>query len=71
VIHAISGWLTRHARRNRDQLARDHAVAAANGWQARPVSRLGTWQYREPRFDTRTRTIPLAPAEGAGKRCAR
>jgi hypothetical protein len=71
MIHAISGWLTRHARGNRDQLARDHAAAAANGWQARRVNRLGTWQYRDPRFDTRTPTIPLPPAAGAGRRCAR
>ena len=71
MIHAISGWLAGHARRHRDQLARDQAIAATNGWQARRVTRLGTWQYRDPRFDTRTRTILLAPADGAGRRCAR
>jgi hypothetical protein len=32
MFHAISGWLARHARRNRDQLARDNDFAAMNGW---------------------------------------
>jgi hypothetical protein len=50
MFHAISGWLTRHARRNRQQLARDNEFAAMNGWHARPVNRLGTWAYRDPRF---------------------
>jgi hypothetical protein len=81
MIHAISGWLTRHARRNREQLARDHAFAAANGWHARRVNRLGTWQYRDPRFDhlrairadaspaAGIRAIPLAPKPSAQKGC--
>ena len=71
MIHAISGRLARHARRHRDQLARDHAIAAANGWQARRVNGLGTWEYRDPRFGTRIRAIPLASANGAGRGCAR
>jgi hypothetical protein len=50
MFHAISGWLARHARRNREQLARDNEFAAMNGWQSRPVDRLGTWEYRDPRF---------------------
>jgi hypothetical protein len=50
MFHAISGWLTRHARRNRQQLARDNEYAAMNGWHSRPVNRLGTWAYRDPRF---------------------
>jgi hypothetical protein len=52
MFHAISGWMTRHARRNREQLARDNEFAAMNGWQSRPVNRLGTWEYRDPRFTT-------------------
>ena len=50
MFHAISGWLTRHARRNRDQLARDNEFAAMNGWYAGKVNGLGTWVYRDPRF---------------------
>jgi hypothetical protein len=52
MFHAISGWMTRHARRNREQLGRDNEFAAMNGWQSRPVNRLGTWAYRDPRFTT-------------------
>jgi hypothetical protein len=53
MFQAISGWLTRHPRRNREQLARDNEFAAMNGWQSRPVNRLGTWAYRDPRFTNR------------------
>jgi hypothetical protein len=50
MFHAISGWLTRHARRNRDQLARDNEFAAMNGWYAGKANGRGTWVYRDPRF---------------------
>jgi hypothetical protein len=63
MFHAISGWLTRHARRNREQLVRDNEFAAMNGWQSRPVNRLGTWGYRDPRFTART---PIRAAQAAG-----
>ena len=63
MFHAISGWLTRHARRNRAQLARDNEFAALNGWQSRPVNRRGTWAYRDPRFTART-SIDAAQAAG-------
>jgi hypothetical protein len=69
MLHAISGWLTRHPRRNREQLARDNEFAAMNGWQSRPVNRIGTWAYRDPRFTTR---IPQAqtPARGTWAQAA-
>jgi len=50
MFHAISGWLTRHGLNSREQLARDNEYAAMNGWHSRPVNRLGTWAYRDPRF---------------------
>jgi hypothetical protein len=63
MFHAINGWLTRHARRNREQLARDNEFAAMNGWQSRPVNRLGTWAYRDLRFTART---PIRAGQAAG-----
>jgi hypothetical protein len=66
MFHAISGWLTRHARRNREQLARDNEFAAMNGWQSRPVNRLGTSAYRDPRFTART-SIRAAQAAGTAR----
>jgi hypothetical protein len=73
MFHAISGWLTRHARRNREQLARDNEFAAMNGWQSRPVNRLGTWAYRDPRFTGLRATRAgqaHAPARPSGARAA-
>lgn len=52
MIHAISGWLTRHGLNSREQLARDNEYAAMNGWHGRPANRLGTLAYRDPRFNT-------------------
>ena len=53
MFHAINAWLARQARRARDhRLARDNAVAAANGWQVQRVAP-GTYRYRDPRFDER------------------
>jgi hypothetical protein len=63
MFQAISGWLTRQARRNREQLARDNEFAVMNGWQSRPVNRLGTWAYRDPRFTART---PICAAQAVG-----
>ena len=53
MFHAINHWLARHARQICDHgIARDHAIAAQHGWQARQI-RPGTWTYRDPRFAAR------------------
>ena len=50
MFHAINQQLTRLWRQILDiGLARDNAIAAAHGWQARRV-KLGKWSYRDPRF---------------------
>jgi hypothetical protein len=50
MFHVISVYLNRRAWRSS---ARPSArkIAAREGWQARPVG-FGTWEYRDPRFDT-------------------
>ena len=53
MFHAINHWLTRLLRQVFEfRVARDQAFAAAQGWEARRV-KLGTWQYRDPRFTYR------------------
>ncbi|HUK70636.1 MAG TPA: hypothetical protein VLW50_18075 [Streptosporangiaceae bacterium] len=62
MFHAINAWLARQARRARDyRLARDNAIAAANGWQVQRVAG-GTYRYRDPCFAER-HTTGAAPAE--------
>lgn len=54
MFHAINAWLARLLRQILDiGLARDDAIAAANGWNAWQV-KPGTWAYRDPRFISRT-----------------
>ena len=51
MFHAINQQLARLRRQILEiGLARDNAIAAAHGWQARQV-KPGTWSYRDPRFD--------------------
>ena len=51
MFHAINQQLARLWRQILEiGLARDNAIAAAHGWQARQV-KPGTWSYRDPRFD--------------------
>ena len=62
MFHAISGWLTRHARQIRDyRQADDLATAAKHGWQAIEV-KPGTVAYRDPRFDQIGQPMPAGPA---------
>jgi hypothetical protein len=64
MFHAISAYLHRQARRISARQSRPREIAAQHGWQARRVG-LGTWEYRDPRFDTRTPARP-APVRGRG-----
>jgi hypothetical protein len=60
MFHAISGWLTRHARQIRDyRLNADQAYAIAHGWQSDEVAP-GAWIYRDPRFDQLMATQPAS-----------
>jgi hypothetical protein len=48
--NVINASLARHLRQILNLgLARDNAIAAVHGWQARQV-KPGTWSYRDPRF---------------------
>lgn len=50
MSNVINAWLARHLRQILNiGLARDNAIAAVHGWQARQV-KPGTWSYRDPRF---------------------
>jgi len=61
MFHAISGWLTRHARQIRDyRQASDLAAAARHGWQATEI-KPGTIAYRDPRFDRIAQPAPARP----------
>jgi hypothetical protein len=52
MFQAISARLARLAARARDRrLTREQQIAAAHGWQLRRVAP-GTYQFRDPRFDT-------------------
>jgi hypothetical protein len=52
MFQAISARLARLAQRARDRrLTREQQIAAAYGWQLRRVAP-GTYQFRDPRFDT-------------------
>jgi hypothetical protein len=52
MFQAISARLVRLAHSARDRrLTREQQIAAAHGWQLRRVAP-GTYQFRDPRFDT-------------------
>ena len=72
MSHAINAWLARHLRQILNiGLARDNAIAAAHGWQARQV-KPGTWSYRDRGFIYRAiRTSPIGPAPAASSVTAR
>jgi len=55
MFHAINAWLARLARRIWDcRLTRDNRIALVNEWQIKRVSHVGTYRYRDPRFDLLT-----------------
>jgi hypothetical protein len=52
MFQAISARLARLAQRARDRrLIREQQIAVAHGWQLRRVAP-GTYQFRDPRFDS-------------------
>ncbi len=50
MFHAISARLARLARRTHARLFRDQELATWYGWQTTKTG-LGSYQYRDPRFD--------------------
>jgi len=69
MFHVINQQLTRLRRQILEYgLARDNALAARHGWEAREV-KPGTWSYRDPRFGQHqagkiASTVPAALSDG-------